>query len=199
MTTAQRSRFYFPAWAAAARVHGWSTPRTILTAQRQPCWASPDLNPLYQRIWEAALQQAAARQASLPSLESLLSLLPDDFRHACHLVAIGHPKSANDLTNDECDRVVALFNLLADPNDLRAVMAWTSPNEARRRRILYWIEHNCVESYVVAVCREKFGTDEPRSLRFEQLRQLHMTLKNRPAARRSSRREEAHKSANQPF
>ncbi len=184
MTVKQRSRFYFPAWAAAARAHGWDSPRSIQSAQRQECWATPELNQLYQAIWAQAESMAAARHSSHPSHPS--QVLPDDFRHACHVVAIGRSKSANDLTNDECERVVALFNLLADPNDLRALMAWQSPNEARRARIIYWIERNCVESYVVAVARDKFGTDNWQALHYEHLRQLHMTLRNRQHSRKPS-------------
>ena len=184
MTAAQRSRYYFPAWAAAAAAHGWAKRPT--PASRQACFASPELNVLYQNIWELANFRAG---------EAARNLLPDDFRHACHQAAIGQDKSSADLTNDECERIVALFNLLADPSDLRAIMAWNSPNEARRRRMLYWITHNCVESYVVAVCREKFGTDDPAKLHFEHLRQLHMTLKNRRNAKRSARPAPS----NQPF
>jgi hypothetical protein len=177
MTPAQRSKFYFPAWAAAAKAHGWATPKSVLTVQRQTGWASPELDKVYQQIWDVALGVANYDHRAVS---------PKDFRRACHVIAIGQAKSANDLTNDECDRVVALFGLLADPTDLRAMMAWMSPNESRRRRILYWINHNCVESYVVAVAREKFGTDNFAALHYEHLRQLHMTLKNRPASRKSA-------------
>ncbi|MHC1762893.1 MAG: hypothetical protein AB9869_01115 [Verrucomicrobiia bacterium] len=177
MTPAQRARFYFPAWAAAAQAHGWQSQRSLLAAQRQECWASPDLNQIYQRIWSMAEEFARAEARAT---------MADDFRHACHAVALGRDKSANDLSNDECERVVALFHLLANPDDLRALMAWSSPNEARRKRMLWWIRHNCVESYVVAICREKFGVDEFRSLSFPQLSQLHMTLRNRRNARKAS-------------
>lgn len=176
MTPAQRARFYFPAWAAAAQAHGWQSASTLAAAQRQECWASSELNKVYQAVWANA-QVRAFNQAR--------GLTPDDFRHACHAVALGRHKSANALTNDECERVVALFNLLANPDDLRAIMGWSSPNEARRKRMLWWIRHNCVESYVVAICREKFGVDEFRSLSFPQLSQLHMTLRNRRNARKA--------------
>lgn len=183
MTKAQKCRFYFPAWSAAAKAHGWQSQGAVLQSQRQECWASPDLNALYQQIWSIALEWARRDGRAVK---------PDDFRHACHAVALGRDESSADMDNAELDRIVALFKLLADPDDLRAVMAWSSPNEARRKRLLWWIRHNCVESYVVAVCRQKFGTDEITGLRFDQLSQLHMTLRNR----RNSRKAQP---ADQPF
>lgn len=175
MTKAQACRFYFPAWNAAAKAHDWRTAGGRLIGQRQECWASPELNKVYQGIWNLAEHWARAEGRALR---------PDDFRHACHAQALGRDKSSSDLSNDETDRVVALFSLLTDPEDLRATMTWMSPDEGRRKRILWWINHNCVESYVVEVCREKFGTDEPATLHFSQLQQLHITLRNRPNARR---------------
>jgi hypothetical protein len=183
MTAKQRTRFYFPAWAAAARVHGWKTEGGRIIGQRQECWASPELNAVYQRIWNLAEHWAA---------NDARALTPDDFRHACHVAALGRDASSANLGNDQVDKVVALFKLLADPDDLRATMAWMSPDEARRRRMLWWIRSNCVESYVVAVCREKFHTDEPAGLRFDQLSQLHMTLRNRRNALKTE-------PENQPF
>jgi hypothetical protein len=194
VTPKQRTRFYFPAWNATAKAHHWRTSEGRLIGQRLDCWSNPKLNEVYQRIWNLAEQWAAAERRALR---------PDDFRHACHVVALGRDKSSANLTNDELDRVVALFGLLADPDDLRATMAWLSPNEARRKRMLWWIRNHCVESYVVAICREKFGADEPATLRFDQLHQLHMTLRHRPNARRSAGRPPAPLAVaahdNQPF
>lgn len=176
MTPKALSKYYFPAWQAAAKAHGWENRYTLLLAVRYEFWVSAGLDPVYQQIWRIAEQHAK---------EAHRATAPNDFRHACHLVALGKDKSSTTLTNDETDRVVALFKLLADPEDLDALLNWQNSTEPRRRRILWWIKHQCQESYVVAVCREKFGCDDPRSLDFGRLQQLHITLRNRPKARKA--------------
>lgn len=172
MTTAQQRRLYFPAWNAAAKNHGWLTKNP---PPRVEFFGNRDINDLYQRIWTIALERAAAA-ASTPT--------GDSFRHACHLVAFGKDKSSSQLTNRELDRILALFKLLADPDDLAATLAWNNADESARKRLLWYLRNECVESYVVEICRQKFGTDDWEALDYADLRQLHMTLKNRPRAQR---------------
>jgi hypothetical protein len=169
MTTRQQIGLYFPAWGKAAANHGWH--RKCALRHRVSFFGNQELNDLYQRIWDIALDRAV-----LPSCE--------DFRHACHVVVLGVDKSSTQLTNAELDRILALFKLLADPDDLSATLAWNNPSEEKRKRMLWWIQNNCVESYVVEVCRQKFQTDDLESLNFKQLGQLHLTLKNRENAAR---------------
>jgi hypothetical protein len=172
MTTRQQIGLYFPAWGKAAANHGWNR-RGV--GQRVDFFGnSPELNALYQRIWQVAEDRARAEGAIGPC--------GAHFRHACHVVALGADKSSTQLTNAELDRILALFKLLADPDDLSATLAWNNPQEEKRKRMLWWIQNNCVESYVVEVCRQKFQTDDLESLNFKQLGQLHMTLKNRENA-----------------
>lgn len=173
MTAKQRERFYFPAWSQAAKARGWT--KGVMDSAPMPT-SSPAVNEILNDLYDFAEVTARAEHREIK---------PDDFRHACHFVALGRDMSCTDLTNDECEKVVALFRILADPDDLRAQMAWNSPKDARRRRMLWWIRHHCVESYVVEVCRNRFGHDEPANLTYDQLLQLHMTLKNRPAALRN--------------
>jgi hypothetical protein len=169
MTEKQRYALYFPAWSQAAQNHGWNR-RGLST--RVPFFGNPQLNELYQRIWQIALERAQGTKG--PSAEH--------FRHACHLVAFGEDKSSNQLNNQEVDRIVALFRMLANPDDLAATLAWSNPQEEKRKRMLWWIENNCTESYVIQVSREKFQTANWQALTFDQLTQLHMTLKNRSNA-----------------
>jgi hypothetical protein len=173
MTPAQRARYYFPAWNAAAKIHGW-TVHQVHSVHRQDTFGAAETNQIYQDIWHLAEEHARLNDRPLH---------PDDFRYACHFVVTGRYRSSNDLTNAQVERVVALFRLLTDLDDLGAMLAWNSPDQARRKRMLWWIRHNCVESYVVEICRSKFGPDDPAALNDAQLTQLHMTLKNRPAAR----------------
>jgi len=175
MTTKQLLALYFPAWNAAAKNHGWNTKAGRAPQTRVEFFGNHQVNGFYQRIWTIALERSGpAREVSAEHL-----------RHACHLVALGHDKSSHHLTNQELDRVLALFQLLADPDDFRATMAWSNPQEEQRKRMLWWLRNKCVESYIVEISRQKFGTDDWESLPFESLRQLHMTLHNRAKAQRA--------------
>ncbi|ODU25014.1 MAG: hypothetical protein ABS95_01155 [Verrucomicrobia bacterium SCN 57-15] len=173
MTPRQQKALYFPAWRIAAANHGWTSSRPV-RVPRVAVFGGPEVNDLYQRIWTIAQEKAGPLTA--PNA--------DHFRRACHVIAIGQDKSSCDLTNAELDRVLALFKLLADPDDLAALMSWNNPDEERRKRILWWLKKECVESYVVEVCRQKFQTANWEALSFKQLQQLHMTLKNRENAAR---------------
>ena len=178
MTARQQKALYFPAWNAAAKACGWNKKHSASSASSAVNHSSnPLLNDLHQRICTIARERAQAAGLSGPSGQ--------EFRHACHIVAFGRDKSSADLSNAELDRILALFRLLADPDDLGAMLAWQSPAEGQRKRLLHFIRHECVESYVAEVCRQKFGTDNWQGLDTADLRQLHMTLKNRPAARRA--------------
>lgn len=172
MTKRQQTKLYFPAWHAAAAAHGWKAGKGQLIGERLECWGGPNMDDIYQRIWTIAEQRAGAACGPMP----------DDFRHACHVVALGRDKSSYELDNKELDRVVALFRLLAEPDDLAATMTWLNPQEEQRKRMLWWIRNRCVESYVVAVAREKFGTDNWQALSCEGVKELHMTLKHRQNA-----------------
>ena len=58
------------------------------------------------------------------------SVTADDLRRGCNVVATGKI-SSGDLDNKQTNRVVALFKLLTDPDDLDAVMNWLHPENAR--------------------------------------------------------------------
>jgi hypothetical protein len=181
MTTNQQRRLYFPAWHNAAKNHGWH--RKGL-AVRVPFFGNAEINALYQRIVTIAEErQAVERSISGPCGEH--------YRHACHIVAFGKDISSSQLTNKQLDRILALFKLLADPDDLSATLAWHNPEDSARTRLLWFLRHKCIESYVVEICREKFGTDNWEALDYPELRQLHMTLKNRPRALKPDRIDQA--------
>ena len=103
-----------------------------------------------------------------------------------HVVALTQDKSSTDLTSKELDRVVAAFRLLADPDDFDAMMIWLHPENGVRDRQIWFIENRVVESYARKVCQSKFGTGDWHSLTNESVRDLVMTLKNRPSALKPS-------------
>src|SRR5262245_21256880 len=117
MTTPQQRRLYFPAWNAAAKNHGW---HKAGLGTRVEFVGFRELNDLYQRMWTIAQARAAAAGSTGGAGGN--GPCGEDFRHACHVVAFGKDKSSSQLTNKELDRVLALFRLLADPDDLSATM-----------------------------------------------------------------------------
>lgn len=115
--------------------------------------------------------------------QTVCSVAATELRHGCHRVALGGDKSAKALTNAEADRVVALFNLIASPEDLDAMLAWEHPEAGAVKRLAWAIEHLAPAAYVEAVASDKFGTRAWRSLPEASLRQLALTLRNRKPGR----------------
>jgi hypothetical protein len=174
MTEKQLRFLYFPAWGRAAEANEWRMERGRLVGHLDEGWgASAELRGLYRSVWAAAQEIA---------LQDHCAVTADHLRHACHRVALGRDKSAKDLDNGELDRVVALFRILADPDDLDAVLAYSHPENTARQRMEWWIKHRCLDSYVQALCRSEYGTADWEGLGFDRLKALHMTLKHRPHA-----------------
>ncbi|MFO1458250.1 MAG: hypothetical protein U1G08_02505 [Verrucomicrobiota bacterium] len=135
-------------------------------------------NPQADEVMAIATRHAARRQA-------LVS--PDDLRHACHVVALGKDRSSYDLTNWQMDRVVALFELLADNENISAQVRWANEDLDAVRRLEWAIKNvGFPEAYIAAISHGKFGSRAWKALRPDQLRQLLITLKGRAAARRHS-------------
>lgn len=185
MTEAQARRFYFPAWNRALRARWIRDRGTMLPREGAPAL---DLADQIETIADAR----AKRRAGIVTAE--------DLRHAAHVVAFGRDLSSKDLSNAQTDRVVALFDLLADPDDLGARMRWDSPNEDARRR-LEWAAGNSgfPEAYVAAVCSSKFSTRDWRQLNDAQLRQLVVTLRNRAKSRAAAAKKPEPEDDGDPF
>jgi len=109
MTEAQKFKFYFPAWNRCVRANGWFTQAGAAVVDEAR------LNEEGRKVLTLARQIGAARQHR-PTIDHL--------RHAAHIVALGRDKSSEHLTNAEVDKVVCLFNLLANPNNLTAITQW---------------------------------------------------------------------------
>lgn len=198
MTSKQQRYFYFPAWNQAALAHGWTLVKGRLTGRRQESWAHAEPAELYQRVWEAAYNLARAAHRAVT---------PEDLRHACHVVALGKDKSSTDMDNQETDRVVTLFRILADPDDLDAILAWTNPENSERKRYVASIRRRADFKYIDKLCRDKFSgiyiTPFYEDLPMPQLKQLYLTIRARFPQDPSPAPEQKHPKpinlANQPF
>lgn len=144
MTEKQRTRFYFPAWGRCCHANDWRMANGRLVGQRADVHGVADVNALYQQVWDTAERLAVQAHCAVTA---------DLLRHACHTVAVGRDKSANDLTNAEVDRVVALFRLLTDPDDLDAVIALHHPENAERERLVFSLKQRAPHSRLLAIAR----------------------------------------------
>lgn len=127
--------------------------------------ASPELTQV-EEVAVARARQAAGRVTA------------EVLRHACHEVALGRDKSSKDFTTAECNRVVALLDLLADPLDLAARVRLDHPERAEADALAAALRR-FPAAYVGAVSADKFGTRNWASLALPQMRMLHVTLRSR--------------------
>lgn len=167
MTPKQRT-LYFRLWAQVARVHGWRMLGGRLVGTRAGSWGGPAPTALYQAVWEVAEDLAPGR------------VTPDDLRHAVTAVATGEVQSSAGLSNREFDRVLAVLRLLANPDDLEAMLEWQDTEGRRGRRLRQeWTLRRAPVGYVRTVAGDKTGTKGWEGLDDERVNQLHMTIQNR--------------------
>jgi len=138
---------------------------------------------VYQAVWNTA--SGLAWQAGRGSLTA------DDLRHGCHCVAVGRAVSSKHLTNAELDHVLALFRLLADPDNLAHVQAWQDRDAGERRRHVHVITQ-AEPAYWHRIASDKFGTHDLDSLTLDQLRQISLTVRSRLNTRRERTAVAAH-------
>jgi hypothetical protein len=101
----------------------------------------------------------------------------ETLRHACHVVALGREKSSKVLTNAELDRVLLVFKLVINGDDLASAIAWEQPDQGQVKRLTWSIRNTAPEALIVHVCKDKFGKGDWWNLGTTELRQLLMTLK----------------------
>lgn len=166
MTERQAKHLYWPAWGRAFR-RNWAMERGRLSRL-------PDAtNSEWMDAVVVNALALARRHHRAP--------IADDLRHACHAVACGRAISSKDLNNAQVDRVLTLFALLEDPDNLDAVMRWQNPQLDAERRVDWAITHTAPEAYVRQIAGDKYGTRMWEWLDIGQKRNLLMTLKNRQA------------------
>lgn len=177
MTERQRFGLYFPAWRGVCVARGWRMVKGRLAGEPELLGEADGVNlfqqELLRKVGVLALQRArmGARGVTV-----------DDLRHGAHLVALGKDKGSATLTNGELDRVLAVFRVLADGDDVQGAMEFDRPELGERRRLVWVIEHAAPEGYVRGITRDRFGRDDWRELGVVELRQLVVTLRARRGA-----------------
>jgi hypothetical protein len=106
-------------------------------------------------------------------------------RHALHVEALGFDKSSREFSNEEFDKVLAVFWAIIKPANLHAQVR--QENQPRQR--LIWVIQNRLrppEAYLRKVCSDKFRCSDLNLLTLEQLQQLRFTLTARRKAFRGN-------------
>jgi len=177
MTEKQRKFFYFPAWNRCASANDWRMAKGRLVAdldnQAADCERWPELAyGLYLRVTQAAFIRAEQLHRGVTA---------EDLRHACHIVCFGRDKSSEDLSNHEVNRVVVLFRLLSEPEDLDAVMDWLNPDQADKRALVQFLKKLAPEGTLCAISRNAYHTIYWEDLDVQQIRWILKQVKNRKA------------------
>lgn len=189
-------------WGRVCQANDWFMDKGRLSPDAQH---NRELSEYHRKVWNLA--QLIAHQDHR-------EIKPDDFRKAAYIVALGKPKSFTAFDNDDLDRVLIIFRLLINPDDLDAMnqqMAYEAYDAAmaeqarckqlripctvqipdhpgERRRHIAGIKLKAPEQYILKVSLGKFGTRYWVDLSLEELRQLTRTLSQRkPAWGRPSR------------
>jgi hypothetical protein len=154
-----------------------------------------DFSQWHKKVW--AFAELIARQAGR-------AVLPDDLRKGTYMLAVGTPKSLTVFENADMDRVLIVFRLLVEPDDLRAVKDWLAyeafdqakaeiarcrsmgvpcdialPDDpGERRRHLHTID-KLPEAVRRHLLRNRFAGRLAEDLTLRELRQFTMIVKNR--------------------
>ncbi len=158
MTEAQQRRLYFPAWERCARANHWVMERGRLVAdlakQTKDFLEWPGRE---HPVWMVG--PAVIGYAEMLAVVGHRRVTAEDLRHGCNLVATGGKKeSSGAMDNRETSRVVSLFALLEEPDNVGAVLEWLHPENAERRGLVSWIRKQAPEATLVAIARNAFGT-----------------------------------------
>ena len=175
MTSSQKFRLYLPAWAEVVRVQGWRMDRAThrLVGPRREFWGGDETSRLYARVWQ---------HADTLSVRAARGVRPDDLRHGVHVAALGRDMSSSGFDNRQLDRVLVALRLLANADDVGAMLSWLHPEQGVRSRRVWWLRNRCHPAYVARVARDMYGVADWSGLDDHQIGVLYGRLKHRPGA-----------------
>lgn len=156
MTDKQAKHFYWPTWNRCCRANGWTSKQTLRDGRSE----NQGLSEWHAKVWSTAEVLAAKEHVGV-SLDHL--------RKACHVLALGAPVSSKKLSSTAVNRVVSLFKVLTDPENLSAVMEWMNPENTQRRVLISKIKAHCHEAYIRHISGDVFGTSNWEGLNAVQL------------------------------
>ena len=179
-------------WAAVCRANNWRQAQSRLI----PGAVGAERSPWHRAVWAGGHDHASAHRRII---------VPDDLRKGCHLYALRNLKSSTLFDNEDLDRILLVFAGLLDPDNLNLLRDRAAydaydlaksriaeckrlhqpcdirlpDNPGQRIRMLHYLR--AVPTHVLmAICRDKNqGAAWFEDLPFPELKQLHMTCKNR--------------------
>lgn len=180
-------------WGRVCAVNRWSMVAGTLSASA----VGPADSEWHAKVWAAALALATARAHAIE---------PNDLRQGAYVIALGESKSLTKFNNGDLDRVLVLFRLLIEPDDLRAVTDWRAyerfdqaaaerlrcrqqgipfhvelPDDPGERRRHLNAVRDLPEAIVRKFARDRFAGTLPEDMTLAQLRDFTRTIKNRRA------------------
>ena len=143
LNTAQIKK-YGPAWGAVCAANAWRMARGRLVPEAD---ASRERTGEHRDVWMLAEQHA---------LQQHRSVTVDDLRRGCGAVVTRKFCSTYDLTNKQFTRLLDLFALLIDPDNLTARRYWDHPELREREQVLKTIHYLAPEAYIRELARARF-------------------------------------------
>lgn len=192
MLTPAQTLLHWKRWRACADANDWVETAGRLSADAQRT-AGESIH--HRLVWRDAEQLAAAEHRAVTA---------GDLRHACYRVATtaapGRSSkrpiadSIKDLNNADFSRVLVLWRILIDPEDLAATIDWDHPERGQAEGMVKSIERLAPDATIRAIAGNAFGTRLWEDLEVNKLRWLLRTLREKQAG--WGKRKEAH---NVPF
>jgi hypothetical protein len=188
MLTDAQKLLHWRQWNAACRANEWRADKGRLAPAAR---ASEDRTIYHRFVWREAERLAAQAHRAVTA---------DDLRHACYRVATtavpGWPQSAraidsmSGLDNRAFSRVLVLWALLIDDEDLSAQIKWDHPERSDAEALDKAIPRLAPDAYVREIAARIYGTRSWENLGEAEKRNLRRILCDR-RARRAARAPEA--------
>lgn len=175
MTEAQ-IKFYGRRWGQVCQANQWQMDRGRLVPQARLLEGD-------QRHEGDKIAADVTKLAKIHAAQNSRAINVEDLRRACVGMVTGTFSSAKDLTNPQFDRLLILFRILIDPDDLDAIMEWSDPKLAEEQRLIRYIKRAAPDAYTLHITKDRWGTIFWEDLPLSDLKQLSRILAARNHAR----------------
>lgn len=186
MLSPAQQKLYWRLWGDCVAANRWYAPKGRL--QFDPA-----------RLTEQG--RIAAGHAAARARQQHRAMTADDLRHGCHIAALGRDCSMKELDNASFDRLLNVFRLVIDGEDLDAAERLVNPELGRRERLVHAIARMAPDAFVREIAGDRFGTRLWEDLDVEQLLSFRRLLSHTRYGRASQPLEEPELAAEveQPF
>jgi len=167
MTENQRDHFYMPRFAKCAKANDWRMQNRRLVAIREENEKRSDFHAI---IWQAA---------QLIADDARRAIIPEDFRYAVNAhVNRGKTSSKAIKENWRVNWAVACFDLLKNPDDVKAMIAYLNPQLSERAGTIAYMLELADESAWEGLSLNAFQTRDWKNRTDQQLDWMIKAKKN---------------------